>query len=294
MKKINRTFNSTGIIILMLLATIFTTSCDKDEVEQKQPEELTLSVNEEIIYTDSIKYSFDITSGGGDYQVSVAQTDVNGGFATLKGNRVTVDLVSEYTYVDITDKYGQSATVTIKSGNKSLQAPNTTIDMGYGTMHSITLDWGDGNFNILEQNEDGAADITFDGRNATVKALHPGKSRFVISDLRGTIGYYSVSVRQGWDLDSEKLNISAKKGTLYTFSLKYGNGDWEIVSCSDELRNNWLILGSKEHDEAFRDYDYDFLQIFTPEEQTEPQSLFVNLKDSSNNTATITINIEPN
>ncbi len=292
MKKINREFNSTGIIILIFLATIFTTSCDKDEIDQNLPEELTLSVNEEIIYTDSIKYSFDITSGGGDYQISVVQTDVNGGYATLKGNRVTVDLVSEYTYVDVTDKYGQNATVTIKSGNKSLQAPNTIIDMGYGTMHSITLDWGDGNFSILEQNEDGAADITFDGRNATVKALHPGKSRFVISDLRGTIGYYSVSVRQGWDLDSEKLTISAQKGTLYTFSLKYGDGNWEIASCSDELRNNWLLLGTKEHDEAFRNYDYDFLQIFTPEEQTEP--LFVSLMDKSNNTATITINIESN
>lgn len=276
MKKLNLL----GIALCVSFTLLFA-GCNKDESEEIQT--LRLSTDDQTVYTDGIAYSFDIVSGGGDYKVEVTKNSPHdlGGKATLTGNRVEVDLVSDGTHVIITDKHGQEANLLIWSRHESLQATNHTIGVSYGSYLESTINWGAGNYSVLKQFGD-AATLTFDGNHLIAQSVHPGRATFLVRDERGTTNSVAVTVGDGWDLNGEELTVTALAGYYYTFPLKYGDGGWKITSRPAALSDVWTVIMPKDQYRA-----HDMLQIFAPEEHPEP--LVLQLKDRANHTATITI-----
>lgn len=269
------------LCILFTSVAILFTGCSKGKSDDAQI--LRLSTEGQIVYTDAVEYSFDIVSGGGNYEVELAKNSPHdiGGKVSLTGNRVKVDLVSDATNVIVTDQYSQSIGLTIWSSHKSLQATTHSISVSYGTYIQRSIDWGNGNYSLLKQFGD-AANISFDGNSFIIQSVHPGNATFIVRDQRGTTNAMVVTVGNGWDLNEKELTVTALGGYYYTFPLKYGAGGWKITSCPAVLNNAWTVIMPKDQHR-----EHDMLQIMAPEADFEP--LLLKLTDKAGNTATITI-----
>ena len=272
--------------LLLCSVTLSFVSCSKnDEIK-----ELKLSTADAIVHTDSIAYAFDVVSGNGNYQVTV---DQNGGKsimpkAVVVGNHVSIDLIKPSTRLTITDAAGQSTNLTIISDNKSLEEIETTVLVSYGYYLSSNLSWGNGDYYIQGQRDD-IASVNIDKKgHFIVKGLRPnGSVSLLISDRRGTTNYMTVHVGNGADITDKALTYSVSKGELkdrLTFPIKYGVGDWKIISRSKAFDNPFtLVLPKDKHMEQ------DLLQIWAPESAEGP--LYIQLEDQAKNQVTLTIKI---
>ena len=271
-------------IYLCLIAVSFI-GCSKDDGIK----ELKLSTTTDTVYTDSIAYTFDIVSGNGNYQVTV-NSDGDRSSSTkaiVKNNHVSINLLKPSTQVTVTDAAGQSANLEIVSNNKSLATMETSVGVSYGYYLKSKLNWGNGGYRILSQSND-VASVTIDNEGHYIaKGLRSsGSTTLLISDERGTTNYMTIEVGNGTNISNDALTYSIPKKEawgIFTFPIKYGVGDWKIVSCSDALRNPFLIVLSK------NEYaDQDVLQISIPKESEMP--LTVQLEDRASNHTTLTIN----
>lgn len=267
-------------IPVLLLSLLTLNACSKDDSSESA--ELRLSVSDKTVYTDGIEYSFDITSGGGDYKVEVCNDKY--AKATLTGNHVQVDLTSEDTQVKVTDKYNQEVSLIICSNNESLKTVNNTVRLSYGSSMKLSLGWGAGDYSVLSQSNDTVAKVTFDDNDKMlIQLLNPGEVSFLIIDKRGSTNSVSLTIDKGWALNSNQLTVNAEGGYYYTFPLKYGAGGWKITSCPAALDNAYTVVLPK--DEY---HEHDMLQIFVPKGSNEP--LVLQLEDKTKNTATIAVN----
>ena len=136
------------IAVTLLLAASTLVSCNKsdDVIPDDAIPELTFSVNERQVYTDGTEYSFDIISGGGGYKSEICLVNPYDDYAstTVSGNTVTVKLVSEAIKIQVTDQYEQQKDLIIWSTNRSLQAIQYEIRVGYGFQNKGKFTWGSG------------------------------------------------------------------------------------------------------------------------------------------------------
>ncbi|MCI1683959.1 MAG: hypothetical protein LKI39_15605 [Bacteroides sp.] len=275
-----KTFKLSYIPILFV-SLLAVSSCSKDDSSENA--ELRLSVSDEMAHTDGIEYSFDIISGGGGYKAEVCNDKY--AKATLTGNHVKVDLVSESTQVKVTDKYNQEVYLLIHSDNKSIQTVNNTVRLSYGSSMKLPTNWGAGGYSVLRQSNNTVAKVTFDDKDSLlIQSLAPGEVWFRIIDKRGSTNGVSVTIDKGWDLNSNQLTVNAEGESYYTFPLKYGEGGWKITSCPAALVDPSTVVIPKD-----KYHEHDMLQIFVPKESNAP--LVLQLEDKVKNTATITVNI---
>lgn len=281
-----KNISNTLSILLISLSFIFIAGCSKGEYEGDQ--DLKLSTDGQIVYTDAIEYSFDIVSGAGGYQVKVEEDNrPTLGKVTLTGNRVKVDLITDYTRVTVTDKNNQTTSLLIISSNESIEIQNYTVSVSYGSILTRTLNWGAGKYSILGRSGD-AATLTIDDKGKfIVNSVHPGEAYFTIIDQRGTTNGMAVYVGDGWDLTSNELTVDVRSADYYTFPIKYGKGEWRITSVSSPVLNHPQTCVMPK-DAEYREQE--LLQVWIPQ-QTDG-SLSIQLKDKANNTATITMNVK--
>lgn len=279
-----KNISKTLCLWLISFTILFITGCTKKLGSDETPE-LKLSTPDETVYTDAIEYSFDIISGAGAYQVKVVDNGEPAlGKVTLSGEHVKVDLITEYTQVTVTDKSGRTTDLLIVSSHPSIRQITYDAAVSYGSFSKITMDWGTGKYSIFKSSGD-AAEMSFDSNNQLIiKSRRPGRASCLVMDSRGTSNYVMVTVEQGWDLTGEELSVTVESGQYYSFPLKYGEGGWKITHRSSPfLHDPQTCVMPK--DPEYREQDV--LHIWVPQEANG--SLFIQLTDKANHTATITM-----
>lgn len=270
------------ITAVLLFASTLLTACSTNDETQ----DLKLSVNDEIVYTDATDYSFDIISGTGKYQVAVDPSAPNQPLAKviLKGNHVQVELLSYAAGVTVKDQNGQSIHLSIYSSNSSLQMITYLVGVHYGEIMKTPVNFGAGGYSIVSQSGDAAQVTNINEKGIfTIKSVHPGEIHLLITDKRGTTRGMTIDVGEGYDLTSDELTITAKGDLYITFPLKYGDGKWKIISSPIESPS--LVI--MEQGELF---EQDMLQVPILKDSKTP--MVFKLKDKSNHIATITINVQ--
>lgn len=251
-------------------------------------EELTLSTQNNCVMTDSIAYSFNITSGNGDYKVKV-ENDGQHPFtakATVTGNHINVDLISDVTRLTITDAAGQTRELTILSQNRSIRNITHNAAVKYGDFVKYNVGWGNGDYYIYKQDGD-AAKATIDNQGEIIiKSVHEGNAHLIIADRRGTTNDVYVKVDGGYDITSSELTVNAVAGDEVTFPIKYGDGQWMITSCPQAINSPCTCVYPKI--ENCRDLE--MLQVSIP--QNTKGTYQMELQDKSSHTVHLTLNIE--
>jgi hypothetical protein len=281
--------------LMAAAATICFAACEKtdetpSEKTDETPSELCFSVNESNVSTDGIEYSFDILSGAGGYdaQINCINEYDEYATATVSGNTVTVQLVSNATSVKVTDKAGHERDLVIWSTNSTLQQGSHLISFGYGFDCTGKFTFGSGEgYSIIETRGDRYVTLTVD-ENGDYHAigLHPGGSTtFVVRDGRGTVNNVNVGVRNGWDLEESSMTVNALPGYIYTCRLKWGEGNIRITDSSDEVKSPFLLIDNA------KDFGPNkVLQVRVNDGATG--EFFVELTDAANNKARLTLVVD--
>lgn len=275
------------LIIFILLTASALASCDKSN---DPISELKFSVNEREVYTDGVEYSFDILSGGGIYKAEVCLDNEFDKYAaaTVSGNKVNVKLVSNVVRVQVTDQYEQQKDLIIWTSNSSLQTINYQIAIGYGFQNKGTFNFGSGTgYSILRSSNPKYAELILKENGEYVaNSLAPGSTTsFAIRDSRGTVNGAQVYVLDGWNLESDNMTVNVRAGYQYTFIIKWGEGHVKVSDCSPELKNPWLLIKDKNEFQ-----ENQVLQVCV--NQDSVGKFFVELTDSANNKAIITLNAQ--
>ena len=125
----------------LLFSFILLLSCgDKGEKWEEFTiiKELELSVptmEESQIEIDEVDFEFEILDGNGEYTVSLPKNSEDNARASISGNKVTVNLLSQRPMtITVTDKEQKEAVVSVRSNHPSLEH--------YGISNGITLDIG--------------------------------------------------------------------------------------------------------------------------------------------------------
>lgn len=273
---------------MLCLAVMFMAGCSKEEGVK----ELKLSTMESTVQTDSIAYAFDIVSGNGGYQVEVNTDNKEEPVAkaTVSGNHVSVDLLKPYTRLTVADAAGQAVQLTIESTNRTLQVESQMVMVSYGSYLRSKLSWGNGGYYVLKHSQDDCAEVTFERDGSfMVKAVHPGTMHLVVSDSRGTTNELDVSVGPGCDITGSSLTYSLTRQEAsygpYTFPIKYGVGEWKIVSSPEALHTPFNLVVPKD-----KVREQDFLQVYIPKDTVG--TLPIMLEDKAGNKVTVTIEIK--
>ncbi len=276
-----------AVTLLLIASTLI--SCNKsDDISPDDAiPELIFSVNERQVYTNDIEYSFDIISGGGGYKSEICLDNPYDDYAstTVSGNTITVKLVSEAIRVQVTDQFEQQKDLIIWSTNSSLQTLNYEIGVGYGFQNKGKFTWGSGEgYTLLNSLNPGNAELILNENGEYIaNSLYPGTTSFAVRDSRGTVNSVRVTTDMGWNLEDNNLSVDIKSGLQYTFILKWGEGDIKVYDCSEEIKNAWLLILDKNEYQKHK-----VLQICV--NSGSVGKFFVELTDSANNKAIITLN----
>ncbi|WP_072530835.1 hypothetical protein [Bacteroides ilei] len=241
--------------ICLLTATLTFGSCSNDSPQL--PSMLSFSVGD-TIRTDKTSCEFDIVSGNGGYQAYVECTNgYTQGSADITGNHVKVELIDPVTYLTITDKNGYSQKFFIESSDSSLIPVYHSIYLNYGCPMESSFNQGVGGYSIIRQTGSHATELTLGaGYGYVLTPLAPdGRDWYILKDRRGSIFYVEAVTARGCDIRSEATSFQAGKNEMVYFPLKYGEGNWKIISRPDNNSPFILVISKAGKQE------YDVLQV---------------------------------
>ncbi len=264
-------------------------SACKDTFPEEEPVPPKLEAEGDVT-TDKLTFSFNILKCRGNFSVEVSTAD--GGLApqvNIEGYFVTVELVSEFTTVKVTDETHLTSYLRIRSTHPYLVSHSYQIEQAYGATYRYPdIQFGVKPLRLLTANSENKAVYAYidaEG-NLTAKSQHSGRATFLLADARGTVRRVTFEVRRGWDLTTDKLTVECTPGQYINFALKYGQTGWQLASAPNESPFN-LILPKGNSDNSSREQD--LLQIHIPAEAEN--SLTYRLKNKNGLAATITVNI---
>jgi len=272
--------------VLFFFSICLFIACDKAH-DNEQPEvvkPLKLST-ENYIWIDSLSYTFEITEGNGNYAASIAENSGDANI-TIKDNKVTVDLLSNSVSINISDKKGQSAHLTIYSQAKALEPCNYIISMDTASTYTLkNMDFGLGGYRVEKVKGTSAKVAVLSNDNLQISTFKSGNTYYDLYDKRGRKTSVKVIVIASYSLTSNLLEISATRDEVVHIALKWGEGGWKLLNDNPSSFFERISLMPLAYDKK-----YDILQLDIVDGNIGGVSIF-DLKDKAGNIARIALKI---
>ena len=277
-----------------LLASSLFIACSNETEETTRPIEISAKgeYNDVLTYTlttDTLDCDFDITSSMGRCTAVVLDADPKNPSAVVvqNGNHVTVKLLREHTSIRLSDESGQERRIDIRSTSEKLKQAGYVVDFAYGTTMKLKPSFGTGKYRVVRNSD--VADITINAEDVLhIKGNRGGATGYyTLEDQRGIKAFLEVRVRDGRDITSSRLDVTAARGQMLSFPIKLATGDWRIEEQS--LRCGAFILDKQS---IGIDYplEHEVLCMNIPTDAKLGLESF-HLKDRSGQTVTVNVTI---
>lgn len=278
--------------LLFLMVSCLSVACGSSGnfVQEPEPEtparELKLSVKGSI-YTDGVDFEFEILDGNGGY--TAEGYDPDEAKVTIEGRKVKVNLLSDDVKITITDAQQQSASIVVNSSAKELWPIDYTLFIPNGDVYTMDyISFGVGGYSVEKVAGNSATVIIDDSDNVHVTTLKQGNSYFKLIDKRGTTAPLCVMVGTTYDMLTSTIEVVAVNDQTFSITLKYGNGDWQLVT-----KEPYAPIIDKIYlmHKATTDKQYDVIQVDTAKGNTKGRAT-IELRDRDGHLALITVKIE--
>ena len=279
--------------LLLFICCLFM-ACARDNDLSPQPEdilqveevvnELRLSVHGSV-NTEDVDFEFDILGGNGQYAVNVLPEE--GAKASIQGNKVKINLLSNSVSVTVSDKKQKSSSVSINSTSETLIKKNYGLFISSGNTSTMKhVIFGAGGYTIEKTKGTSAEVIVLEKDHIKVTGLKPGNSYYRIKDKRGSTALLEVMVTSTFDLTDSHMEIPAVNDQVVSIIIKRSNADWKLIGEPSSLIFEKVTIIPKGNT-----VKHDVLQIDTSKDNAKGIAT-VHLKDQAGNTASITVRIQ--
>ena len=296
----------------LLFSFILLLSCgDKGEKWEEFTiiKELELSVptmEESQIEIDEVDFEFEILDGNGEYTVSLPKNSEDNARASISGNKVTVNLLSQRPMtITVTDKEQKEAVVSVRSTHPSLEhcgiSNGITLDIGkkyeakiiasgMGAPFQTAAPFGAGGPYTVERIRGNSAEVYIINDIIHTETLKFGNTDFKIRDRRGT--HFRLNVESAMYLEilpeERSLDIEGDNNLSVYVDLEWGD-KWEVVTTTKNI-TEYVSVARPVNVEPGSENDFYFISIRTTDKGKGKDTY--TFRNSDGTTITVTMNIK--
>lgn len=298
--------------IAFLFSFILLLSCS-DKAEQWEEftivKELELSVptmEESQIEIDEVDFEFEILDGNGEYTVSLPENSEDDARASISGNKVTVNLLSQRPMtIIVTDKEQKEAVISVRSNHETLKHngfsnglgmdvgttnESKIIETGMGAPFQTAAPFGAGGPYTVERFRGNSAEVYVKNDIIHTETFKFGNTDFKIRDKRVT--HFRLNVESAMYLEilpeERSLDIEGDNYLSAYVNLKWGD-KWEVVTATENI-TEYVSVARPINVEPGSEYDFYFISIHTTDKGKGKDTYI--FKNSDGTTITVTMNIK--